>query len=140
MDTSHHRLTPQGGRLLLLAVGLIGLGGAAAAQPAGGSLMPCPATAEAWLPENGGCACWAPRPAPVWGTDIYTAASAICAAALHAGVIPPSGGTVRVIAAPGQASYAGSARNGVTSEPHGAAPRSFRIERYQGGYGTPPNR
>lgn len=135
-------MTKAGNRALLATAALIWLGAApgASAQPAGGSLMPCPETASAWLPENGGCACWAPRPAPVWGTDVYTAESAICAAALHAGVIRSSGGTVRVIAAPGQASYAGSTRNGVTSEAHGAAPRSFRIERYQGGYGTPPSR
>lgn len=130
----------QGYGLLLIAAGLIGLGGTASAQPAGGSLMPCPETASAWPPENGGCACWAPRPTPIWGTDVYTAESAICAAALHAGVIRPSGGTVQVIAAPGQASYTGSTRNGVTSASHGAAPRSFRVQRYDGTYGVPPGR
>lgn len=51
----------------------------------------------------------------VWGVDIYTQDSSICAAAVHAGAIPRSGGMVKVKAAPGCKSYKGSARNGVTT-------------------------
>ncbi len=133
-QASHHHWR------LLLAAALIGACGPAAAQPAGGSLMPCPPTAEAWPSEEGHCACWAPAQAPVWGTEVYSAASSICMAAVHAGLIPLSGGSVRVFAAPGQARYAGSTRNGVTSEPSGAAPRSFRLARDSLRYGVPPDR
>jgi len=52
----------------------------------------------------------------VWGTDIYTDDSAICAAAVHAGVIAASvGGAVAIEILEGQESYLGTVRNGVTS-------------------------
>lgn len=121
--------------LVVLAVAL--MPGVAVAQPAGGSLMPCPDTAGGF---EGACACWAPRAAPVWGTDLYTTDSAVCAAAVHGGAIAATGGTVRVTGAPGQARYVGSTRNGITSMDHGAAARSVRIERNTAGYGAPPGR
>ena len=62
---------------------------------------------------------------PLWGTDVYTDDSSICQAAVHAGAIPRSGGPVRVQAAPRQESYAGSERNGVTSQDYGAWEGSF---------------
>ncbi len=50
----------------------------------------------------------------VWGTDVYTDDSTVCSAAVHAGLITfQSGGTVIVEIRPGQASYAGTSRNGV---------------------------
>ena len=52
---------------------------------------------------------------PVWGTDIYTTDSSICAAARHAGVIPASGGKVTMKKVAGCKSYEGTARNGITS-------------------------
>ena len=107
----------------------------ARAQPAGGSLMPCPATGEGF---GGGCACWRVEPAPVWGTGSYTAASGICSAAVHAGVIRETGGAVRVVPEPGQSAYAGSVRNGVTSGTHGSAASGFRAERLAGGWGSAP--
>ena len=51
----------------------------------------------------------------VWGTRIYTDDSSVCAAARHAGVIGAGGGWVELRAAPGQSSYAGSARNGIST-------------------------
>jgi hypothetical protein len=45
---------------------------------------------------------------------------------------------VRVVPAPGQARYAGSLRNGITSEAHGPSPRSYRVERAGSGYGGAP--
>ena len=107
------------------------------AQPSPGSLVPCPDTG---LSFEGGCACWAPRIAPVWGTDLYAGQSAICAAAVHAGIVTMNGGTVLVRRAPGQSHYGGSTRNGVTSQTLGAAESSFRLEQHTGGYGSAPRR
>ena len=51
----------------------------------------------------------------VWGTGVYTDDSSVCSAARHAGVVDHNGGTVRVRAAPGRGSYAGSMQNGISS-------------------------
>jgi hypothetical protein len=57
----------------------------------------------------------------VWGTDTYTDDSRICSAAIHAGKITQAGGgLVTIEIAPGQASYLGSSRNGVTSSNYGS--------------------
>ena len=62
----------------------------------------------------------------VWGTNVYTDDSSICSAAVHAGYIEPaSGGTVTIEIRPGQASYQGVTRNGVTSRAYGSWPGSF---------------
>lgn len=64
--------------------------------------------------------------AAVWGTDIYTNDSAICAAAVHAGKIDPTtGGPVTIEIAPGQDSYTGGDRNGVVSADYGPWGGSF---------------
>ncbi|HYF08048.1 MAG TPA: LCCL domain-containing protein [Acetobacteraceae bacterium] len=125
--------------LLLLSLASPALG------QSGGSLMGCPATGADLLAltqgQPMGCACWQPGSGPVWGTDLYAAESAICAAALHAGVIArPTGGPVRVVPAPGQARYTGSARNGIVSADRGASAQSFRFERNTDRYGVPPGR
>lgn len=68
--------------------------------------------------------------AVVWGTDIYTADSELCPAAVHAGVITPQlGGAVKVVFNSGQSSHQGSTRNGVTTRAYGSYPRSFRFVR-----------
>ena len=51
--------------------------------------------------------------------------SALCRAAVHAGVIEPSGGKVTVYPLPGQLSYDGQERNGVTSGDYGRFGGSF---------------
>lgn len=62
----------------------------------------------------------------VWGTDIYTYDSSVCTAAVHVGLISfAQGGVVTVVLMPGQASYAGSTRNGVTSRSYGPWSGSF---------------
>ncbi len=85
---------------------------------AGGlSALPCPDDATG-LNQSGACSCTAVatnNAVSVWGTDIYTSDSGICRAALHAGQISTAGGTVFVNLLPGQASYYGSVRNGVSS-------------------------
>jgi hypothetical protein len=51
----------------------------------------------------------------VHGTMIYTSASSICRAALHAGVISADGGTVRTLMLPAPAAYRATLANGVQS-------------------------
>ena len=64
--------------------------------------------------------------AAVWGSDIYTADSSICTAAVHAGLISfESGGIVTIEYRPGRQIYGSTARNGVTSYTFGEYPRSF---------------
>jgi hypothetical protein len=69
--------------------------------------------------------------APVWGTDVYIEGSSICAAAVHAGAITPeNGGPVTIEILPGEASYPGSTRNGITSDTFptpGQFNASFRV-------------
>lgn len=65
----------------------------------------------------------------VWGTDIYTDDSAICVAAVHAGLIKVSGGVVTIVIRPGQTRYLGSRRNNVATEDYGSWTRSFSFER-----------
>jgi hypothetical protein len=64
---------------------------------------------------------------PVWGTDVYTDDSSICAAAVHAGAIGEAGGTVTIEIAPGQDKYKGSERNGIASRDWGSWTGSFII-------------
>lgn len=64
----------------------------------------------------------------VWGTNTYTNDSSICKAALHSGRIDRSGGAVRLRIQPGQRSYSGSTRNGVTSASYGRWDKSFTFE------------
>jgi hypothetical protein len=62
----------------------------------------------------------------VWGTDVYTDDSSVCSAAVHAGLISvEDGGRVVVEIAPGEESYEGSERNGVTSTDYGPWDGSF---------------
>ena len=64
----------------------------------------------------------------IYGTDIYTSDSSICSAAVHAGKTTLAGGNDFIVEwAPGQASYTGSMRNGVTSSNWMAYPESFRF-------------
>jgi hypothetical protein len=100
---------------------------AALAKSLGGVPL-CPVLYDA-VPQgwSGECSCEAVRTGPVWGTNPYTSDSAVCRAARHAGVIGANGGVVHLSPAPGQESYSGSARNGVTSDSYGPWSRSFRI-------------
>lgn len=65
----------------------------------------------------------------VWGTGVYTGDSAICAAAVHAGVISGAdGGEVLASYAPGQDSYLGSTQNDVTTNDYGSWGNSLTLE------------
>lgn len=84
-------------------------------------VKPCPANwiaAESALSATGAleCQCEAAQvTGSVWGTKVYTSDSSICAAAVHAGAIPRTGGTVKAQKTPDCKSYSGSAANGVTT-------------------------
>src|SRR5439155_1150064 len=71
----------------------------------------------------------------VYGTDVYTDDSSVCTAAVHAGRITIArGGSVTIEMRPGQDSYKGSTRHGITSSPYGAWGGSYVIV----GAGAPP--
>jgi len=62
----------------------------------------------------------------VWGSDIYTADSSVCTAAVHSGLINlQQGGTVTIELHPARSIYGCSERNGVTSSPYGFYGSSF---------------
>jgi hypothetical protein len=65
----------------------------------------------------------------LWGTDVYTGDSAICRAAIHAGLIPPAGGNVAVTLEGGRPAYRGSTRHGVQSSDYGSYASSYRLAR-----------
>ncbi|MBL8682244.1 MAG: hypothetical protein JNK05_23960 [Myxococcales bacterium] len=68
----------------------------------------------------------AATPAPLWGTDVYTDDSSICAAALHSGLIrADTGGLARIVRLGPMPSYRASTRNGVTANAFGAFEHSF---------------
>jgi hypothetical protein len=70
-------------------------------------------------------------PATVWGSDIYTADSSICTAAVHAGLITfEAGGIFVVDMKPGMGSYMGTFRNGVATQQYGQWSLSFSLSRY----------
>jgi hypothetical protein len=56
-----------------------------------------------------------PAAGEIWGTDVYANDSAICVAAVHAGVIALAGGAVTVTRVARQASFPSTTRNGITS-------------------------
>ncbi|MEZ4393812.1 MAG: LCCL domain-containing protein [Polyangiales bacterium] len=64
----------------------------------------------------------------VWGSDTYSDDSSICTAAAHSGRINlAQGGVVQIQIGPGQASYVGTIRGGVTTRHFGSFPGSFTI-------------
>ena len=72
------------------------------------------------------CTCPAGMPSGnVWGSGAYTADSAVCAAAVHAGAIGPGGGMVSTKSTQGCPAYVGTLANGVTSAAWGQYATSF---------------
>jgi hypothetical protein len=66
----------------------------------------------------------------VWGTDVYSFDSAVCPAAVHAGVLgQQQAGTVTFLIGPGSASFTGSVRNGVTTDSYTGYDSSFTFDR-----------
>jgi hypothetical protein len=68
----------------------------------------------------------------VWGTDIYTDDSNLAAAAVHSGALKMGeSGTILITMLPGQDSYSGSERNGITTSSYGSFGSSYKIERFK---------
>ena len=64
----------------------------------------------------------------IWGSDIYTADSSICTAAVHAGLFSiVDGGVVTVEFRPGRLTYGSTTRNGIKSNTFGEYSRSFVV-------------
>lgn len=97
---------------------------------AAGQVSQCPNNMSAYAGSSEvlNCACSAAGGGSVWGSDVYTADSDVCRAAVHAGFASRSGGTVRVQMMPGQPRYAGSTRNGIATANYGDYRASFRFE------------
>lgn len=69
-------------------------------------------------------------PIAIWGSDIYTADSSVCTAAVHAGLITlENGGVVTIEIRPGRQIYGSTERNGITSNTFGDYPKSFVFKR-----------
>ena len=84
-----------------------------------GRVIPPDRTVSVECPASG-------RAGSVWGSDVYTADSSLCTAAVHAGVITlERGGPVRVEPRGAQPSFAGSERNGISSSSYGQYGGSF---------------
>jgi LCCL domain len=67
-------------------------------------------------------------PEMIWGSDVYTADSSICTAAVHAGIITlEKGGVVAIEFKPGRAAYGSTVRNGITSNTYGEFDHSFVV-------------
>jgi outer membrane protein OmpA-like peptidoglycan-associated protein len=87
--------------------------------------VPCSVFGE---PSGAPYACTCDAAAPegtVWGSGPYTSDSNVCTAARHAG-IPPDG-TMRITPMGAQPRFAGTTRNGITTNAYEAYPRSFAI-------------
>src|SRR5262249_34260727 len=70
----------------------------------------------------------------VWGTDIYTDDSALASVVVHAGVLKNGErGAVKVTVLPGEQSYQGSTRNGVTTNNYNQWDGSYKVEPYRRG-------
>jgi len=103
---------------------------AGAAPPVAAGPAACPANFQGQgSPLSCTCAAEAAASGGIWGTGVYTTDSRICRAAVHAGIIPPGGGVVNVVPAPGLPSYFGTAANGVTSSNYGPWSASFTFRR-----------
>jgi len=64
--------------------------------------------------------------ATVWGSEIYTADSSICTAAVHKGLITTArGGIVTIEIRPGKSIYGSTTRNGVKTNSYGEYGRSY---------------
>jgi hypothetical protein len=102
------------------------------APPPDGPML-CPSTISInralAMPFTCRCTSGSTSDGAVWGTDVYTDDSSVCRAAVHAGVITTSGGTVTVTRGDGRSAYVGSTRNGVMSNEYGSYPVSLSFRR-----------
>lgn len=113
-----------------ITVGLVFLPGAETPASAHMGADACPLRLGDQRALDCYCSARAASQGAIYGSNFYTDDSAICRAAVHAGVIDEDGGQVSVYADRGQPSYPAVERNGVASTGYGNWPRSiaFRLE------------
>jgi hypothetical protein len=89
----------------------------------------CPAVLPPEPPPKTLCHCYPGNLAvgPVWGSGPYALDSNLCAAALHAGAILPTGGSVEVEVIAGCARYPGGTARGITGRGSEGTDRAFRF-------------
>lgn len=122
---------------LLLTLASVG-GVVATRSTAASSDGTCPATFTGVGQQSLRCRCGAGLTGgAVWGTTIYTADSAVCRAARHAGAIGVTGGEIELRGAPGCPSYAASSANGVDSNSWGSYGQSYFFAGYGDGTCAP---
>jgi len=95
----------------------------------------CPASFMNGKPGADGtikCTCAATTSGAIYGTAVYTADSSLCAAAVHAGAIPKTGGKVTAKSLAGCSKYESTSANGLTSIKWGSYDASFFFP----GFGT----
>jgi hypothetical protein len=64
----------------------------------------------------------------IWGTDVYLDDSAICTAAVHAGLFNPgTSRLVTILLGPGRESFTGTTRNGIRSQDYGPWNGTYRF-------------
>jgi len=69
----------------------------------------------------------------VWGSDVYTTDSSLATAAVHAGAVGMGQtGVVKVTIVPSPNVFAGTTRNGITTNPYGMYPVAFTVTRVGG--------
>lgn len=109
--------------LVLVLIGVMSASAAFALEPE------CPRDfRDGAAPLTCFCPSAAMQAGDVWGDGVYTADSALCVAARHAGAAPVDGGTVTVLPEPGRDLYSGTVRNGVTTFEYGTYGASFRFD------------
>jgi hypothetical protein len=95
----------------------------------------CPDTAQSLRGSGKSvtCSCTRAQAANgnVWGIGPYTDDSQLCRAAVHAGVVAPSGGPIEFQTVGGQSAYRGSTLNGVTTMGYGPWPGGVVVRRAQ---------
>lgn len=64
----------------------------------------------------------------LWGSEVYTADSYLCVAAVHDGKISKEGGTATILVGDGKESFEASTKNGVASNSWGKYDTSFSIK------------
>jgi hypothetical protein len=102
---------------------LLSMVGVAVAQ------APCPSDASALAADAKlSCTCAAGASGGVYGTARYTADSSICAAAVHSGKVPASGGAVNIVMGGACASFTGTTANGVTTTSWSSYDKSFGFD------------
>jgi hypothetical protein len=90
---------------------------------------PCPSDASALAADAKlSCTCATGASGGVYGSARYTADSSICAAAVHAGKVPASGGAVNIVVGGACTSFTGTSANGVTTTSWSSYDKTFGFD------------